>query len=71
MGILTALIIHRRFQPQTMRFHGVCGIPYDADFDEQRELANVFNQKLRELIAQDFEDKYVNTESKPQHWNVA
>lgn len=56
MGILTGLIIYRRFQPQTMRFHGVCGIPYDADFDEQRVLANLFNQKFHELIAQDFEN---------------
>lgn len=56
MGILTGLIIYRRFQSQTMRFHGICGIPYDADFDEQRELAKLFNQKNQEIIAQHFEN---------------
>lgn len=56
MGVLTGLIIYRRFQPQSARFHGMCGIPYDSEYDGQRDLANLFNQKLRELIAEDFEN---------------
>lgn len=50
MGILTGLIIYRRFQPQPMRFHGLCGIPYDNGYDDdQKEMINMFNQKFRQF----------------------
>lgn len=49
MGILTGVVIYRRSQMQRLHFHGYCGVPYDSDDSDNKEVLEMLNQKLREF----------------------
>lgn len=49
MGVLIGLVIYRRVQLQRMHFHGMCNLPYDGQFDQNRDMLNMLNQRYQEL----------------------
>ncbi|XP_031627590.1 uncharacterized protein LOC116343578 [Contarinia nasturtii] len=52
MGFLIGLVVYRRVQLQRMRFHGMCNLPYDGNFDDNRDILNAMNamnQKFHDL----------------------
>lgn len=48
MGILIGLVIYRRAQLQRMHFHAMCNVPYDGNFDDNKEMLSALNQKFKE-----------------------
>lgn len=51
MGILIGLVVYRRVQLQRMHFRGMCNLPYNGNFDDNKEILNALNQRI-----QDFEN---------------
>lgn len=49
MGILIGLVVYRRVQLQRMHFHGMCNLPYDGNFDDNKDVLNALNQKFQDL----------------------
>lgn len=54
MGLLIGLVVYRRVQLQRMHFRGMCNLPYDANFDDNKDMLYALNRQF-----QDLENMYV------------
>lgn len=49
MGLLIGLVVYRRVQLQRMHFRGMCNLPYDGNFDDNKDMLYAMNRRFQDL----------------------
>lgn len=62
IGIIGGIAIYRSYMQsrmQRLRFQGMCGLPYENDFDAEAQMLQMLNEHFKQF-AENIEDMYVN-----------
>lgn len=49
MGLLIGIVVYRRVQLQRMHFRGMCNLPYDGNFDDNKDVLYALNRRFQDL----------------------
>lgn len=66
MGIIGGIAIYRTYMQnrmQRLRFQGMCGLPYENDFDAEAQMLNMLNEHFKQF-AENLDDMYVSLKRK-------